>query len=312
MHAQVRCFSNSSFSHCLRCAAVDSVLLKAIQEGSLSVEVMKLLEAKFREQTAANVPHEGSSPNEDVDSAMLPPPPPPLPPSSNSMVAASPTKWVIVSEKGQAKRWKESSGSQGLGSDPSGSSTPDDGSSHAAPMEKDPLQGMCNDLARISTSDEESHTYALDSKQHPLKGKVRKVAARERRPDKQDEEKIPLTCCGCSKVVAKASEFLLVHEGEGNCESWAGGHWGHCFECSRFNTEDFENEQAELAARKKFTNAAKKSWLATTKQYKELVIRARSMTWLSFKARLKREMPNASDDERRKLIQVRVQICVDT
>ena len=102
MYAQLFCFSKSSFSHCLRCAAMDSALLKAIQEGSLSPEVMQLLEAKFREQTAANVPHEGSSPTEDVDSEMPPPPPPPLPPSSSLTVAASPTKWVIVSEKGQA------------------------------------------------------------------------------------------------------------------------------------------------------------------------------------------------------------------
>ena len=163
MYVQLFCFSKSSFSHCLRCAAMDSALLKAIQEGSLSPEVMQLLEAKFREQTAANGPHEGSSPVEDVDSEMPPPPPPPLPPSSSLTVAASPTKWVIVSEKGQAKRWEESSGSQGLGSDPSGSSTPDDGSSHVAPMEQDPLQGMCDDLARSSTPDEESHTHALDT-----------------------------------------------------------------------------------------------------------------------------------------------------
>ena len=87
---------------------------------------------------------------------------------------------------------------------------------------------------------------------------------------------------------------------------------GHCFECSRFNTVDFESEAAELAARKKFTSFAKKSWLATTKQYKELAIRARTITWITFAARLKREMPNATDAERRKLIKERVQICVST
>ena len=228
---------------------MDATLLKAIQEGSLSPEVMAVLEAKFWQQAA-------TSPIDD--DSLPPPPPPPLPPSSSTTV--SPTKWVIVSEKGQKKRWQQSSGSQGLGSDPAGSSTPDEGSSHAAPI-ADPLKGMCDVSASSSTpDDEDSHT------QHPLKGKVRKVLAREKRSDKQDdEEKIPLTCCGCRTVVAKASEFLLTHEGEGNCESWAGGHWGHCFECSRFNTEDFENESAVATARKKFMNAAKKSWLATTK-----------------------------------------------
>ena len=101
----------------------------------------------------------------------------------------------------------------------------------------------------------------------------------------------------------KVLRVLVDPEGAGNCESWAGGHWGHCFECSRFNTGDFESEDAELAARKKFTNAAKKSWLATTKQYKELAVRARTTTWTTLAARLKREMPNARE---------RVRICVST
>ena len=266
---------------------MDAALLKAISEGTLSPEVMAALEAKFKQQTVSVAP---------------PPPPSPPPQMASSSKKKGGTNLTLGGPMTGSKKWKREGG--GAGTDPSGSSTPDDGQTRAA----DPMQ--CSDIGEGSSSCDLAPQQP--SKQHPLKGMVRKIPAQEKRTDKQDEEKIPLTCCGCRKVVAKASEFLLSHEGEGNCETWAGGHWGHCFECSRFNANDFENEEAELAARKKFTNAAKKSWMATTKQYKDLAIRARSITWQSFQARLKREMPNACDDERRKVCQERVRICVDT
>ena len=65
------------------------------------------------------------------------------------------------------------------------------------------------------------------SKLHPLKGKLdKKYKAKEERPDKTGEERVPLSCCGCKQIVEKCSQFLLLFEGEGDVETWAGGHWG--------------------------------------------------------------------------------------
>jgi hypothetical protein len=151
------------------------------------------------------------------------------------------------------------------------------------------------------------------SKLHPLKGKLdKKYKAKEERPDKTGDERVPLRCCGCKQIVEKCSQFLLLHEGKGDVETWAGGHWGHCFSRSRFNKEQWQDADEEAAARKKFTSFAKKSWLATTRHYKDLAVRARSGTWIGFKNRLKQRFPEAKDEEIRNLIHQRVKVAVDT
>ena len=66
------------------------------------------------------------------------------------------------------------------------------------------------------------------------------------------------------------------------------------------------------ATRKKFTSAANKSWLATTRHYKDLAVRARTGTWVGFKARLRKRFPEATDAELRELTQQRAKIAVDT
>ncbi len=102
-----------------------------------------------------------------------------------------------------------------------------------------------------------------DLKNHPMKGKLgTSHKAKEARPNKTGEEKIPLTCCGCKEVVKHCSQFLLLHEGEGNVETWAGGHWGHCFSCSRFNKQEWLDEAEEADARKRFVSFAKNKVLA--------------------------------------------------
>ena len=63
---------------------------------------------------------------------------------------------------------------------------------------------------------------------------------------------------------------------------------------------------------KKFANAAKKSWMATTRHYKDIAVRARCGTWAGFQARLKKRFPEAKDDELRNLIRQRVKVAVDT
>ena len=148
----------------------------------------------------------------------------------------------------------------------------------------------------------------------PYKGQGRKKTyeAKQNRPSKTEEEQVPLTCCHCGKVVQNCSQFLLTHEGEGNVETWAGGHWGTCFCCSRFSKTEWKDDQEEAAAKKKFTNLAKRSWTATTKQYKELAIRARSDTWSAFQGRLEKRFPKASDQEIRELTKQRVSIAIDT
>ena len=190
------------------------------------------------------------------------------------------------------KRWTESTDNESTTTTKPASATDDNEEVWGAAMQAD----VCGDV-----------------KHHPTKGKLgTSHKAKEARPDKTGEEKIPLTCCGCKEVVKHCSQFLLLHEGEGNVETWAGGHWGHCFSCSRFNKQEWLDEAEEAAARKRFVSFAKKSWLATTQHYKDIAIRARTGTWIGFKNRLKERFPKANDAEIRNLIHQRVKVAVDT
>ena len=236
-------------------------------------------------------PDVGTSSSTAAKEAPVPPPPPPY-----QHVAEVPAPMP-----GQASEKRARKSQKGRGSDPKLASTTDDtaGEDWAAVMQAE----VCN-----------------TSKIHPTKGTLgKKYAAKEERPAKEEhpsttgEEKVPLRCSGRKVIVGQCSQFLLHHEGkEEDCETWAGGRWGSCFSCSRFNTGGWQDEQEEAAARKQFTNAAKKSWMATTKHYKDIAVRARCGTWAGFKARLKKRFPQAKDDEMRNLIQQRVKVAVET
>lgn len=233
---------------------------------------------KGSDLSRSSTPDDGSS-----LAAAPPPPPPPMPPSGSAM---SPTKWVIVEDEPGVKRWKQSSGNV---DGHSGSTTPDDAIS-GSPT---PDDGRPSTQKPSDTADNEAWGAEMqadvcgDCKLHPTKGKTDKTyKAKQERPEKPAGEKIPLSCCACKDVVQHCSQLLLLHEGEGNVETWAGGHWGHCFLCSRFNKTEWQDDKEEAAARKKFTNAAKRSWLATTKHYKEVAVRARTDTWSAFQTRL--------------------------
>jgi hypothetical protein len=127
-------------------------------------------------------------------------------------------------------------------------------------------------------------------------GVVCKLPAQKTRPN-DSSEKVPLMCSKCGAGPLKASEFLKSEE---EPESWAGGHWGHCFECSGFEDKN------------KFRRAAGRAWASTTKHYRELAVRARSATWSSFEKRLTEEFPGIQKAKLRAVIKMRVAAAVQT
>ena len=159
--------------------------------------------------------------------------------SSAAMEAPAPYQHdveVPVPMPGQAPEKKRARKLQkGRGSDPSGRSTPDVGSSSAPKLTgnttTDDTAGEEEDWAAVMQAE------VCVSSKHPTKGVLaKKYTAKEERPAKKEEdpskggeEKVPLQCSWCKVTVDKCSQFLLHHEGKGgeaDFETWAGSTQG--------------------------------------------------------------------------------------
>ena len=105
----------------------------------------------------------------------------------------------------------------------------------------------------------------------------------------------PLTCCKCNKVVGRASDLLLVNDGDG--ASWAGRIWGYCWDCC--NQSDFKNHNG-------FKRRSNRTWEARRRELGAKLDRARDIKFNGIVAKMREMFPGASQHRLRKLTYLRL------